>query len=128
MKAEKFKNLILAGALVLTGTLAVGNFVDASGPKNALCGGAPDPLPRIHSLKGNTEFYFVSGSDNRVWHVVNKYYPLNSIDGPSFNTAAYTFSSDSVEVENKYAGMPEFSRQAESLPGLSVNNFTNINN
>jgi len=118
MKTKNLKDEIISIILIIS-CLIIGcsiGFVTSS-PKSA-GSGLRKILPIGVSLSGKTEFSFVPSDDNRVWHVINKYSPVSSGDGPGYNMSSYTFSSDSVIVINEYVGLPDEKQWDLNLSGI----------
>jgi len=125
MKKTKLANLLVGGALIFAGIITgCGKGNTASDIENYGFG-SWDQLPGFESLTGTTEFYFRPAGDNRIWHVVNKYNPIGSNEGPDYNVSSYTFTSDSVYVINEFAGVPETGQWDLSLSGLALYNINN---
>lgn len=106
MKKRKLKNTLIVSALIFSGILTGWRYGESAGHRKA-AGGSGEILPKVESLNGSTEFYFVPAGDGRLWHVINTYSTISSDNGPGYNMSSYTFSADSVYVINEYAGLPD---------------------
>jgi hypothetical protein len=119
MKNPKFKKVIFAAALLISGLITIGSFnVTTTGSKSA-SSILETPFLKIGSLSGSTEFYFVPAGDGRLWHIVNNYSTLSN-GKKSHNTSSYLFSKDSVSVKNDFSVIPEMNLQ-EILSNSLIN-------
>lgn len=57
------------------------------------------------SFSGTSEFFYKPEDDSRTWHVVNKYSSGLSKTSPEYNYSEYTFTNESVTVENNFVGV-----------------------
>lgn len=126
MKETKSKKVFLAVAVLLSGIITIGSFsIAETGPETQ--GISKASYPMFKYLNGTIEFNLVPPGDNRVWHIVNKFNVLDPGEGQGCNMAEYIFTSDSVFVVNKYAGVPSQALRGINLAHVFLNQI-NPNN
>lgn len=120
MKIGKSKKVIFAAVVLLSGIIAIGSIgITEKGIKTQ--GGPKASYPMFEFLHGAMEFNLVPPGDRRVWHIESVYKPLHPGEEPQYNTSDYTFKRDSVQVVNKYAGMPNEDPLGIGLPHIFLN-------
>lgn len=123
MKKTKLINEI-AGVLLIIAFITAGCSIGSIYSDTKSAGsGYRGALSRPESLQGTTEFSFINAGDGKVWHVINKYNPVGSGEGPGYNMSTYDITSDSVNVVNEYAGIPDAIQWDLSLSGLTAENL-----
>lgn len=118
----KKTNLIneIAGVLLVIVFIAAGCSIGSiSTDTKSADSGYRGSVSRPESLQGTTEFSFINAGDGKLWHVINKYSPVGSGEGPGYNMSTYDITSDSVNVVNEYAGIPDDIQWDLSLSGLT---------
>jgi hypothetical protein len=123
MKKTKLINEIAGVLLIIAFLTAVCSIGTISSDTKSAESGYRGAFSRPESLQGTTEFSFINAGDGKVWHVINKYRPVGSGEGPGYNMSTYDITSDSVNVVNEYAGIPDAIQWDLSLSGLTAENL-----